>query len=578
MTINFYDNNTVSGIGNYRIVTISETLRGVTSIMLYEDVVTGGAPGAMLKRSFRYTYDGSEWSLWTDFDESNPAAITEIEFDPKKPLLLQFKFTGAQDETSSPPLQLGDEIDPPFTISNITIGLAITTETGTTPDPYQGYTPPSACSDEFCQVPIIRKENFTFNPYAVNNAICLYKELSGMTNELFGHEVVYYRVNPQKRSADVFLKEWTIFNVEQHKCVKILVPNNEFPDSKPQYNTFGVDFELPFEIHIDKGYWDSNFGIGSMPQELDVVYFPLLNRVYEVQSTYVYRDFMQQPLYFKALLVKYQQRAAVLMPDNIAKDLDDLTLTTDELFAEANEKEVERTTKPQQFITITTSEDPTRSSLNSEIRVVPEQLYSNWVLVSEYYYDFDSLYKKVGGMDAVIYRANAFMGAKDNRSFAFWFKPVGNPGQRPLIKSDGLELDLTYGAANSITLTFGGNPYSFPMPGITLENKWYAVVVNVSNQFGQAGVTLWEPKDNVGLVKRYNKTKNIAKHEFATETPWKLVASPIHLTNVRIFGTLMEEEKQSIVLAQLVVQDSDKALVIDNARPLLKIPKMVDPK
>jgi len=52
----------------------------------------------------------------------------------------------------------------------------------------------------------------------------------------------------------------------------------------------------------------------------------------------------------------------------------------------------------------------------------------------------------------------------------------------------------------------------------------------------------------------------------------------LQMTNLRIFGLMLEEEKQSLVLNQMVVQDSDEAILICNARPLLRLPRITNPK
>ena len=69
---------------------------------------------------------------------------------------------------------------------------------------------------------------------------------------MFGFETNYYSVQPQSRSKDVVLKEWTLFDVVEEQCVKVMVPQNQFPDNKVNYDPFGISFEEPFEIHIDK--------------------------------------------------------------------------------------------------------------------------------------------------------------------------------------------------------------------------------------------------------------------------------------------------------------------------------------
>jgi hypothetical protein len=121
--------------------------------------------------------------------------------------------------------------------------------------------------------------------------------------------------------------------------------------------------------------------------------------------------------------------------------------------------------------------------------------------------------------------------------------------------------------------------YIFTMPNVTMSGKWYAMVVNVSNEFAQAGLNLWEPQDGTGEMKMlHSKTINISPAVFDVGAGWRLKASPLHLTNIRVFGRMLEEEKQNVVLSQLVVQDSDEALVIDNAKVQLRLPKFTNPK
>ena len=128
-----------------------------------------------------------------------------------------------------------------------------------------------------------------------------------MVNKVFGLEANYYSVQPQGRGKDVILREYTLFNVVDEKCVKILVPQNQFPDNKINFDPFGLQFEDVFEVQMDKRYFESIFGRGSQPRKRDIIYFPLTNRIYEINSTYLFRDFMQAPVYFKMELKKYSK-------------------------------------------------------------------------------------------------------------------------------------------------------------------------------------------------------------------------------------------------------------------------------
>jgi len=162
--------------------------------------------------------------------------------------------------------------------------------------------------------------DITFKPYDVNRGINLYQDLSKVVNNVFGHEVVYYSVQPQGRGKDVVIKEYTLFDVVDEQCVKVMVPNNQFPDAAINFDSWGLNFQQPFEIHIDRKYFESIFGKGSQPRKRDIIYFPLTNRIYEINSTYLFRDFMYSPVYFKIELKKYSQKSNTYFRDPAYKE------------------------------------------------------------------------------------------------------------------------------------------------------------------------------------------------------------------------------------------------------------------
>jgi hypothetical protein len=187
-------------------------------------------------------------------------------------------------------------------------------------------TPSVKCSPERCPAVVAENEAF-FQPYEVGSAIGISKELSFQTNRLFGHEVVYFKTEPDRDSGDFIFKEWTLFKTTARKCIKVVVPNNVFPDNKPSFTEFGVDFEIPFEIHVDHTYFQMMFGANSQPRKRDYLYFPLLNRMYEIQGSYLFRGFMMEPTYWKIQLTKFHPNVDMLMPQDDRTFLDNIIMT-----------------------------------------------------------------------------------------------------------------------------------------------------------------------------------------------------------------------------------------------------------
>lgn len=395
-------------IGNYRVLTWDSPFTGVTLFkgwILDTGTVTNNGPivdAEDVLVDFRYSTDGKNFSLWENigsarsgpsrsWQSGNQASIFTIPLNPAEPFYPEIRFTSVlRNDDGTIIYNPGEVIDPSIVILSFDLEL----EYQTFPDGPEGpvlRTPAPSCSPEKSDRPIIfDSKPFTFKPYQVNSAINLYQDLSKIVNKVFGFEVNYYSVQPQARGKDVVLKEYTIFDVVEEQCIKVMVPNNQFPDNKINFDPFGLQFDEPFEIHIDKSIFEASFGRGSQPRRRDIIYFPLTNRIYEINSTYLFRDFMNQPVYFKIELKKYEPKSNTYFQDPAFKEeLDGISLNSISLFGEEIAQEEEKVTKPQQYFTPSTAfdSDPVRAYLYEALPIPDYELNNNWTIVSNSYYD-----------------------------------------------------------------------------------------------------------------------------------------------------------------------------------------------
>jgi hypothetical protein len=483
-------------VGNHRILSFKEPYKAVTSFNgLILDVIRPMTSNPLINSEiqidFRWSIDGFRWSLWAPvedytysgntFEENSPI----LSLNPNDDFYPELRFTAiVRNPDGSIDYTVGDMTDPNLVIVSVDLDLTYDTNLlDATNVSYQS--PKSVCSDEKSNRPVIFKDcgPFQFKPYAVNRAINLYQDLSKIVNQTFGWDVNYYSVQPQGRGRDVFLKEYTIFNVVSENCIKVMVPNNQFPDNKINYDPFGLQFESTFEIQIDKGYFESIFGRGSQPRKRDIIYFPLTNRIYQINSTYLFRDFMYSPVYFKIELVKYEPKANTYFQDpSLQEELEGISLDSQKLFGEEIHNEEEKTTKPEQYFTSTQRrwEDPSRSYVLSGLPIIGYDLNNNWTIVSNNYYDlnasfapdssfvFDSGYQK----EAVRYKILPNLGDKEELGYICWFSlqnfldsATYSKAPKPIINvtsavSTGENLLIsTY--PNRHNLSIGSNPAGF---------------------------------------------------------------------------------------------------------------------
>jgi len=352
--------------GEYIILANSEPYQNVKKPTGVQEVFNDSGIGTILKKEFRYSVDSVTFS---EFQELNTENLESL--GPFENVWFQFRYI----------LLSGG----PVTIQKVTLLFEAIPS-----DPYNGYVAP-AIQDEsrVYAFPVTYKSNFVWEPYKMNRAVRLYKDLNLMVNNLFGHDTTYYRALPQGRSKDVFLMEYSLYEHDEGKCVKVVVPNNEFPDNKLNMGPFGVDFELPFEVQIDKDYFQKIFGDGSGPQKRDVLYFPRTNRIYEVSSSYLFRDFMNEPLYFKVTLIKWLPKSNAEQSETL-NALEDYTVSAGKLFGEIKEEEEIKTTNPQQYNVARVKEDPVRSSVSPLQEIGNENVLNYYTLIAEYFYKLES--------------------------------------------------------------------------------------------------------------------------------------------------------------------------------------------
>ena len=269
------EKNSLTFSKNFRIFSTADPICKITGLISMSEDVVVGTPGSIdlnnLKRYFRYSRNSLDWSLWYDVEPGNLGEADDIIFEENSNFYFEIKYE-YDDGTFG-------EIASTIEINEIKLTFSSVEPTQNT------YSPVLICSDEKCNS-IIAKTDPSFKPYEVDTAIGLYKEISFYTNKMFGHDVVYFRTVPESDSGDYIFKEWTLFKNVDRKCIKILVPGNKFPSNDPKFSEFELDFQLPFEIHIDHRYFQSIFGKTSHPRHRDFLYFPLINRMYEIQGSY----------------------------------------------------------------------------------------------------------------------------------------------------------------------------------------------------------------------------------------------------------------------------------------------------
>lgn len=267
--------------------------------------------------------------------------------------------------------------------------------------------------------------NFSYNPYEFEGHIRMNKDLAYMTNVMYGHDVEYIKViSNTYKGKDYILREYNLFNVGETdvKCLKVIVPDNQFPDNKPVFNMFGVDYSDVFEIQIVDEYFKQIFGQGYYPQEKDFLHFPLINRMYQVTSTYLFRGFAMTPLYWKLTLTKYEKKQNVIFDDQNIQDQLEASMTgLDKAFGLKVEEESKDIINTSQLKFNESKNDDIRSYISRSLKFTNFKIDNGLTVVSESQYNLGSLWKKYESLELAVSYNNGFKVIQNSgTTMTFW--------------------------------------------------------------------------------------------------------------------------------------------------------------
>jgi hypothetical protein len=260
-----------------------------------------------------------------------------------------------------------------------------------------------------------------FDPNKILAAVNTYNSLNYTVNNTLGMDTRWFRAVPQQRSKDVILQEYTLYCVEElGKCVKVMLNSGNFASDDYNYDLMGLEYEVPQEIQIDKKYWEANMGFGTAPQKKDIVYMIMPNKLYQVESSFLKRGFMQQETTWIINLRKYQPEASRREGDLLKQTIDQYTVSEEELFGPDISANVTKLVDDKQFSPLNSTEKDKYKEMNTSLKVVSANLEVYGIIVAQSYYDMTTSDTSI----AITYKnSNDIISSTTDRSLTTWFKP-----------------------------------------------------------------------------------------------------------------------------------------------------------
>jgi hypothetical protein len=434
-----------------------------------------------------------------------------------------------------------------------------------------------------------------FNPYKQNTAMDLLNKLSADAEQVFGHKVIYFVTDPDKRGQDHTMHEYQLYNVVCEGNIKVSVDGNNFPDSQIVMNQFDLSLFESMNVHITKKQFKEIFGPQRRPSKEDFLYFCDVNRMFQVDHAQQFRNFNNSAIYYKLVLKKYTQKANVKAgTQEIQNKLQQLTKnsTINELFGIENAQDKASIANKEQFAPLTKE----TIRLEYKATIDKELIENSSTIISKAHYDLSSVDY---GQVAVKYKNfDPLLRVSDNIGYQIWFKinnyitnevynfmdyydATNSLGWKVDLSNDAIQVKL-----NSDTYTYDLMGYSSDQNMAFEEDVWYCYVLNINQRNRKLEHYVYKRNvddesdaanlSNTILRKVYQYTQDITPITYQIEgnVTCQILASDMSVTNIRLFMEDIPAEQHNKICNQYIIRDDSKYLVFaDNATTRLYLPK-----
>ena len=419
-----------------------------------------------------------------------------------------------------------------------------------------------------------------FSPYTnLDCALLLQQQLSDLVVCMFGIPIYYFRVLPDKNTADYTFKEYVLHNVVAVKQLKLMIQDGQMPSSKPVFSDWDFDWEVDWEVELSKTAFAAAFGDDAFPKHQDFIYVPMMKRMWNVNAAYDEKSegLLWRSTTWKLGLVKYNDYTNVDSTD-FDSIIDTMIVNEYEKVLGVHENvEQERLSGTHQTempkfaanaLYNVIAQDAIRAEYNDQlIEVTQEQLnqFSN-VSARNFYL------MKAGENPAVVNYQKPW--CYDSGMISFILKAT--PESKFAISVGNLEL-----ACEDSTIYFNSNQYGLEMNGTYL----FIVRFNRGNFTSDIHVyehKIAEAKKNVPLYRRkpemsgFDFTNPILSetmpynNDFSSKKPLPIFifGSNVYATNFKVYNCEISEE-DAIRESVKYTTNHENCLINDLARPFL---------
>lgn len=418
------------------------------------------------------------------------------------------------------------------------------------------------------------------NPYAnLDCALLLQQQLSDSIICMFGIPVYYIRVLPNKETVDYTFKEYVLHDVVDIKQQKLMLEDGQLPSTNPQMSEFDFDWENDWEVEMSKSMFAAAFGDTAFPKQRDMIYVPLLKRMYEVNSAYDEKAeaLMGRATTWKLGLIKWNEKDNV--DQNVFGDIIDGWIENkyeevfaDEVFEQERKSGALQAESPvfaaNNVINLIDS-DAVRSLISRDEfnNIITKQINNRSLMIVRNAYRFTS-------PESVVIYQHKYCGQSGVISFV-----VSTPGYmefdvKNIIETGNIGISIK-GVDNNFILSFNGMEYILePQKTYLCICRWnrgtFTTELNVYEHKYPENIPVYKIRPEMGYFDITDSgLTSVYNNEFITPEksnirvyPW-----PMELSNIKIYENYLSLE-DAIKESLKYTTTNELCVVNDLCRPI----------
>lgn len=423
--------------------------------------------------------------------------------------------------------------------------------------------------------------NQTIDFYAnLDCALLLYTQLSDLVCCMVGIPCYYFRVLPDQSTADLTFKEYVLHNVVDMKYLKLVCQDGAMPSSKPQMTEFDFDWDVDWEVEVSKTAFAKAFGDTAFPKQRDIIWIPLMKRMWEVNSAYDEKNegFMWRPVTWKLGLIKWNDKTNVDQGD-FESIIDNWAVNRMENFLPSEQEEQVRQSgvlqleapifNPDNLYNLTISDGIRAAVSNVERKSVKSfQLNHRAAIVTR------DVYKFLHDDSVILYQHKY---CSDSGCLMFIIQTPNQEADKNIIQIGNIHINLHNTEIEfnglSVDLYDEANPNTFYMVHCKWNRANFTTELNVYPYVCTApeNTPAYKIKDDMYIFDFENPTHLLTgsyNNDFISQNPVDVLMSPYPsvITNFKLYDRVLDTNeivKESIKYAT----KNENCVINDVARP-----------